>query len=339
MADPLFIIDDQAHYLANEVRTPTPEFDAKIRTLKESYNLQSIDAHSSRGFLDHFFTQTATHVACLNIFGLSEICGVSIDRSLELFAMTRDLAPDRVILFGLVNPLEGEKALEKIDKQFYNLGAKAFKFYPMDPFGGPEGWWCDDPAVAYPIWEKILSLGMKYVSIHKLPLPMIANKWQDPSDIDDAAGSFPELSFIIYHMGYPEIEKVANMCANRPNVYADFGGPMIPSIVYKPEWFSDQLCKFLAVASPSKLCWGSDMMISPGGQEYIEALWNWQVPERYLRGYGIEPLTEAQRKMILGGTFAKLAGIDVEQTLMKIENDEFSKRQTDRVKQFLKKYG
>jgi len=274
-------------------------------------------------------------MAALNVFGLSEICGVSIERSIELFAKTRDLAPDRVILFGMVNPLEGEIALEKLEKQFHELGAKAFKFYPMDPFGGNTGWWCDDPKVAYPIWEKIVSLGMKYVSIHKLPLPMIANKWQDPSDVDDAAGSFPDLNFIIYHMGYPEIEKVANICANRPNVYADFGGPLIPSIVFKPEWFSDQLCKFLAVAPITKLCWGSDMMITPGGQEYIEALWNWQVPERFQKGYGIEPITKEQKKLVLGGTFAKLAGIDIVKQLEKIESDAFSKLQTDRVKKFL----
>jgi len=335
VSSPLFIIDDQAHYLVNEVRTRTPEFDEKIRILKESYSLKSIDAHSSEGFIHHFFTQTATHMACLNVFGLSEICGVSISRSIELFAATRDRARDRIILFGFVNPLEGEKALENIDHQFFDLGAKAFKFYPMDPFGGPSGWWCDDPKIAFPMWEKILSLGMKYVSVHKLPLPMIANKWQDPSDIDGAAASFPELNFIIYHMGYPEIEKVANICANRPNVFADFGGPLIPSIVFKPEWFSDQLCKFLAVAPITKLCWGSDMMISPGGQEYIEAMWNWQVPERYQRGYGIEPISKEQKKLVLGGTFARLAGIGIQNQHAKISNDEFSKTQTDQVRRFL----
>jgi predicted TIM-barrel fold metal-dependent hydrolase len=252
-----------------------------------------------------------------------------------MFAKTRDLAPDRIVLFGFVNPLEGEKALELIDRQYFDLGAKAFKFYPMDPFGGPSGWWCDDSKIAHPVWEKILSLGMRYVSVHKLPLPMIANKWQDPSDVDAAAASFPELNFIIYHMGYPEIEKVANICANRPNVYADFGGPLVPSIVFKPEWFSDQLCKFLAVAPLTKLCWGSDMMISPGGQEYIDAMWNWQVPERYQIGYGIEPISNDQKKLILGGTFANIAGIDIPKQLGRISNDDFSNQRTDRVKKFL----
>lgn len=333
--NPLFIIDDQAHYLANEVRSKTVAFEEKIRLLKESYSLKSIDSHSSEGFVKHFFTQTATHMACLNIFGLSEICGVSIIRSIEMFAKTRDLAPDRIILFGLVNPLEEERAIEEIDRQFFKLGAKAFKFYPMDPYGGPSGWWCDDPKIAFPIWEKISSLGMKYVSVHKLPLPMIANKWQDPKDIDGAAASFPELNFIIYHMGYPEIERVANICANRPNVYVDFGGPLIPAIVFKPEWFSDQFCKFLAVAPISKVCWGSDMMVTPGGQEYIEALWKWQVPERFQSGYGIEPVSEEQRKMILGGTFARLAGIDIPKQLKKIANDSFSQMQNERVRTFL----
>ncbi len=332
---PLFILDDQAHYLANEIRANTAEVERVIRTLKESYSLLSIDTHSEEGFLNHFFTETATHVACLNLFGLSEICGIDVYRSIEIFARTRDRAPNRVVLFGFVNPLEGEKALERMDHQFHDLNAAAFKFYPMDPSGGPEGWWCDDPKIAYPVWEKMQSLGIKFTSIHKLPLPMIANRWQDPMDIDAAAASFPKINFVIYHMGYPEVEKVATICANRPNVYADFGSPLIPAIVYKPAWFTDQLCKFLAVAPVRKICWGSDTMIAPGGQEYIEAFWDWQIPEHYQKGYGIPPLTDEDKKMVLGRTMASFLGIDPESRLHGIEGDEYSKRLGGRVREFL----
>ena len=41
--------------------------------------------------------------------------------------------PDRVILYGYVNPLDGKKALEQMEYQVNTLGAKAFKLYPIDP--------------------------------------------------------------------------------------------------------------------------------------------------------------------------------------------------------------
>ena len=338
-SEPLFVVDDQAHYLANEIQVKSPRVAEVIKTLKESYSLLSIDTHSEQGFLDHFFTQTGTHVACLNLFGLSDICGIDPYKSIEIFARTRDRAPKRVVLFGFVNPLDGEKALEAMDHQFHDLGASSFKFYPMDPSGGPTGWWCDDPKVAHPIWEKMQELRIPFASVHKLPLPMIANKWQDPMDIDAAAAAFPKLNFIIYHMGYPEIEKVANICANRPNVFADIGSPLIPAIVFKPQWFTDQLCKFLAVAPIRKVCWGSDTMIAPGGQEYLEALWDWQVPEHYQKGYGISPLTELDKRMVMGGTMAGFLKIDPRERLRKLQNDEYALRQTERVKRFLLKIG
>ena len=337
MRQELFVLDDQAHYFANSIRQASPEYDKIFDYLRGPGGMLSIANHTGDGFLDHFFTKTATHVACLNLPGISDISGVNGMRSLELFAETRDKAPDRVILFGFVSPLDGEKALQEMDHQFYDLGAKVFKWYPNDPLGRPIGWWADDPKIAYPFWEKLSQLGIKTVSIHKLPFNFMASKWQDPADIDTAAGSFPELNFVVYHMGFPAIDKVATMCSNRPNVYADIGAPLAPALTAKPLWFTEQMCKFLALAPSDRLCWGSDMMVVPAGQELIEAFWNWQVPPLYQKGYGIQPLTSDDKKKIMGRTFAKLIGLDPDKVLEKIRNDSFSKKKSAKVKQFLTK--
>jgi hypothetical protein len=47
------------------------------------------------------------------------------ERCVEL----RDENPDRTVFWGTVNPLEGRKALEQMEVQVNEYGAKAFKFY------------------------------------------------------------------------------------------------------------------------------------------------------------------------------------------------------------------
>ena len=41
----------------------------------------------------------------------------------------RDENPDRTVFWGTVNPLEGRNALEQMEVQVNEYGAKAFKFY------------------------------------------------------------------------------------------------------------------------------------------------------------------------------------------------------------------
>ena len=45
---------------------------------------------------------------------------------------SRDENPDRTVFWGTVNPLEGRKALDEMELQVNEYGAKAFKFYSGD---------------------------------------------------------------------------------------------------------------------------------------------------------------------------------------------------------------
>ncbi|MFL6251416.1 MAG: amidohydrolase, partial [Actinomycetes bacterium] len=61
--------------------------------------------------------------------------------------------PDRTVFWGSVNPLEGRRALDLMERQVGEFGAKAFKFYNVRyDYGQPFPWRMDDPRVAFPVF-------------------------------------------------------------------------------------------------------------------------------------------------------------------------------------------
>jgi len=88
--------------------------------------------------------------------------------SWERCAELRDENPDRTVFWGTVNPLEGRNALEQMEIQVNEYGAKAFKFYNVRyDYGEPFPWRMDDPKVAFPIYEKAQELGINLIGVHK----------------------------------------------------------------------------------------------------------------------------------------------------------------------------
>jgi uncharacterized protein len=76
--------------------------------------------------------------------------------------------PDRTVFWGSVNPLEGRKALDLMERQLGEFGARAFKFYNVRyDYGSPYPWRMDDPNVAFPVFEKAQELGVNLIGVHK----------------------------------------------------------------------------------------------------------------------------------------------------------------------------
>jgi len=66
-----------------------------------------------------------------------------------------------------------------------------------------------------------LELGIKNVHAHKGPTIWPLDKDAvDVSDVDHAATDFPDLNFIVEHVGLPRIEDFGFMATQEPNVYA-----------------------------------------------------------------------------------------------------------------------
>jgi uncharacterized protein len=147
--------------------------------------------------------------------------------------------PDRTVFWGSVNPLEGRKALDLMERQVGEFGAKAFKFYNVRyDYGSPYPWRMDDPRVAFPVFEKAQELGVNLIGVHKgVPLGPQPIEHTQTWDMDGAAANFPDINFIIYHVGLPFLDETCWQLIRYPNLYASLaatiklGGADLPSAV------------------------------------------------------------------------------------------------------------
>jgi predicted TIM-barrel fold metal-dependent hydrolase len=222
--------------------------------------------------------------------------------------------PDRTVFWGSVNPLEGRRALDLMERQVGEFGAKAFKFYNVRyDFGTPFPWRMDDPKIAFPIFEKAQELGVNLIGVHKgVPLGPQPIEATQTWDMDGAAANFPDINFVIFHVGLPFIDEVCWQLIRYPNLYASIAAT-INFVVRAPRQFAEVLGKLLFWCGEDKIVYGSEAPIWQP-QWALEAFWNFQLPQDLVDGYGYPQLTEQAKRKILGENLLRLHGMDVEET-------------------------
>lgn len=99
-------------------------------------------------------------------------------------------------------------------------------------------------------------------------------KYAHPLHIDEVAVDFPNMNFIIAHMGFPWHRDAAEVCYKNKNVYSDFSGfvykDFSPLDVIK---FKKVLEEFLEISSSDKLLFGTDWPIS-NQKSYVDTLYS-----------------------------------------------------------------
>ncbi|HJT58540.1 MAG TPA: amidohydrolase family protein [Ktedonobacteraceae bacterium] len=227
--------------------------------------------------------------------------------------------PDRAVFWGSVNPLEGKKALDLMERQVKEFGAKGFKFYNVRyDYGEPFPWRMDDPRVAFPVFEKALELGVTTIGVHKgVPLGPQPIEHTQTWDMDGAAANFPDLNFIIFHVGLPFIDEVCWQLVRYPNLYASIAATL-NFVVRAPRVFAENLGKLLFWCGEDKILYGGETPIWHP-RWALDAFWNFELPEDLVTGYGYPQLTTQAKKKILGGNLARLMGIDVEQKIAQLK--------------------
>jgi predicted TIM-barrel fold metal-dependent hydrolase len=230
----------------------------------------------------------------------------------------RDLNPDRTVFWGTVNPLEGKKALDTMEVQVKEYGAKAFKFYNVRyDYGEPFPWRMDDPKVAFPIYEKAMELGINLIGVHKgVPLGPQPIEATQTWDMDGAAANFPEINFVIFHVGLPFIDETCWQLVRYPNLYASIAAT-INFVVRSPRQFAEWIGKLMFWCGEDKIIYGSETPIWHP-KWALDAFWDFEIPRDLVEGYGYPQLTEAAKRKILGENLLRLSGLDVEETRRKL---------------------
>jgi len=215
---------------------------------------------------------------------------------------------DRMLVNGRFDPREGEAGLRQLEEDHKRYGIKGVKLYTAEWKDGSRGWTLKDPA-AVPFLEKLIELGIKNVHVHKGPTiwPLDKDAF-DVSDVDHAATSFPELNFIVEHVGLPRIEDFCFMATQEPNVYAGLSVVVGGLMHARPRFFAKCMGELLFWVGEDKMLFGSDYGIwLPKWQ--VEGLVDWDYPDDTFSDFP-RWTTEAKKK-VLGLNAAKLYDIDV----------------------------
>ncbi len=208
------------------------------------------------------------------------------------------------------------KGLEQFEALVDKYDLKGVKLYTAEWKGDSKGWKLSDPwATKY--LEKCVDLGVNNSSVHKGPTIWPLNRDAfDVADVDDAASSFPELNFIVEHVGLPRLEDFCWIGKQEPNVYGGLA-VAIPFVYTRPKYFAQVIGELLYWLGEDRIMFGSDYAIwSP--KWIIEQFVDFQIPEDMIGEFG--ELTPDIKRKILGLNAARLYDIEVPEDLRQVEH-------------------
>lgn len=225
----------------------------------------------------------------------------------EQDALVAQRNPGKFILNGRWDARDGERGLEEFEAKVEKYGLKGVKLYTAEWKGDSKGWKLSDPW-AYRYLEKCRELGVKNIHVHKGPTIWPLNRDAfDVQDVDDAATMFPDLNFIVEHVGLPRLEDFCWIATQEPNVYGGLAVAM-PFIHAKPKYFAKVLGELLWWVGEDRLTFASDYALWQP-KWLVEKFVAFQMPDELVDEYG--PITPDTKRKILGINAARLYGIEV----------------------------
>jgi uncharacterized protein len=222
--------------------------------------------------------------------------------------------PGRFICNGAWDPRDGEPGLRAFEALAQEYGLQGVKLYTAEWHGSSKGWKLNDPW-AYRYLELCQELGVTNIHVHKGPTIWPLNRDAfDVADIDHAASAFPELNFIVEHVGLPRLEDFCWIATQEPNVYGGLAVAM-PFIHTRPRYFAQIVGELLYWIGEDRILFASDYAIWQP-KWLVEKFVDFQIPDDMLGEY--TPLTPAVKRKILGLNAAKLYGLDVPAELERV---------------------
>jgi predicted TIM-barrel fold metal-dependent hydrolase len=134
--------------------------------------------------------------------------------------------------------------------------------------------------------------------------------------MDGAAANFPDINFVIYHVGLPFLDETCWQLIRYPNLYASVAAT-INFLVRAPRMFAEILGKLLFWCGEDKIVYGSEAPIFHP-QWALRAFIDFSIPQDLCDGYGYPQLTDVAKRKILGENLLRLHGMDVEATTSRL---------------------
>lgn len=209
--------------------------------------------------------------------------GISNDALIEL----AEKYPDRFIAFPYVDPLEGQKALDDIDKYVINGKGQGIALEPG--FAANEAYDIDDER-AYPVYRKLEENGIPLLLTYS-SFALTYFDVQSPQRIDKIARKFKNLKIILGHGGWPWVRESISLALVLPNVY------LVPDTYGTTGPGAQDYITAANTVLTDKIIHGSSYPILPldGAVEFVKKNWG---------------LSEENERKILYGNAAKILGLE-----------------------------
>ncbi len=169
-------------------------------------------------------------------------------------AQLRDRHPDAFVqAWGAVDPLKGQQAIHDAEAAVKDHGVLGFHFHPI------MGHFSVDDRALYPLWETISGLGVPVmIDVGTtgmgagMPGGMGARiRHAHPLAVDELAASFPDLTIVAAHPGWPWIDEMTAVALHKGNVFWEMSG-------WAPKYFPPQLRTDIRGRLRDKIMFGSD---------------------------------------------------------------------------------
>ncbi|MBX5455786.1 MAG: amidohydrolase [Thermogemmatispora sp.] len=243
--------------------------------------------------------------------------------TIEQNSVMKQRYPERFILNGAWDARDGEAGLEYLRRQKDEWDIKGVKLYTAEWRGASKGYKLSSPE-AYRYLEECAKLGISNIHVHKGPTIYPLNRDAfDVADVDDAASHFPELNFIVEHVGLPRLEDFCWIAVQEKNVYAGLA-VALPFIYPRPRYFAEIMANLLFWVGPDKILFGSDYAIWEP-RWLVERFMAFELPQDLKDEFKVDLTLDVKRK-IMGLNAARLYGIDPEEQLQKLRNDELAQQ-------------
>ncbi len=324
----LFVIDCHMHYWdANPENWRTKYGESWIRCFYDFHNslsppeaqwpFEKFCRYGEEAVVDDLFLQGHVDMGILNSTYLHEFFKDGFNTHIQNNVI-KEKYPDRFILCGSFDPRAEEAGLDDLRRMVEEYPIGGLKLYTAEWRGNSRGWRLNDPW-AYKYFDLALELGIKNIHVHKGPTvyPLSADAF-DVHDVDYAATDYPDLNFIVEHIGLPRFDDFCWIAAQESNVYA--GMSVATAFIHRrPRYFAEIVANLLFWLGPDKLLFGSDYAIwSP--RWMIEKFIDFELPDDIVAEYGVELDLTTKRK-ILGENAARLYDIDIVDRRARLNKD------------------
>ncbi|GGA72251.1 4-hydroxyphenyl-beta-ketoacyl-CoA hydrolase [Pseudoclavibacter endophyticus] len=197
---------------------------------------------------------------------------------------------DVLIPFGSVDPLQGERAIERAKTLVADYGVRGFKFHPTVQAFDPS----DEQF--FPLWAAIEEAGVPAL-FHTGQTGIGAGMpggygfklgLSNPILLDEVAARFPGLQLIMAHPSVPWQAEQLAVATHKPNAWIDLSG-------WRPKYFGADLVRQANSILQDKVLFGTDFPLIQ--------------PERWLADFEALTLKDHVRPKILRDNAIRLLGL------------------------------